>query len=156
MRISRLLGAATTLLAMFSTRGAGALLPLVVLNLSNLGFVQVLATTTSGTVTLSPSGGRTRSGGAFLGNGLGVSAAAFTIIDAPFASYSITLPSSCTLAAGGSSMTANGSTSSPSGTGNLGLLGTQTVTLGATLHVGPGQAAAAAYSGTYSVTLAYN
>jgi hypothetical protein len=48
-----------------------------------------------------------------------------------------------------------GSTSSPSGTGNLGLLGTQTVTLGATLHVGPGQAAAA-YSGTYPVTLAYN
>ncbi len=156
MRISRsrLAAAAMILLAMLPTRGA-AVIAIDVTTQSNLGFGQIVATTTSGAVTVSPAGGRTRSGGVVLGNGFGVSAASFAVTGEPNTGYSITLPSPCTLSGGGSSMTADGFTSSPSGAGNLGPSGTQSVSMGATLHVGSGQAAAA-YAGTYAVTLAYN
>jgi hypothetical protein len=154
IRKSPLAAAAIIVLAMLPTRGA-AVTAIDVTTQSNLGFGQIVATTTSGTVTVSPAGSRTRSGGVVLGNGSGVSAASFAVTGEHNAGYSITLPSVCTLSAGGSSMTADTFTSSPSGSGNLGPSGAQSVTLGATLHVGSGQAAAA-YSGTYPVTLAYN
>ncbi|MEO8505739.1 MAG: DUF4402 domain-containing protein [Acidobacteriota bacterium] len=121
----------------------------------NLGFGQIVATTVAGTVTVSPVGSRTSSGGVLLGNGLGVSAATFAVIGEPNASFSITLPTPCTLSSGGSSMTLDSFTSHPNGSGNLGPAGSQSVTLGATLHVGAAQAAAA-YSGSYNVTVAYN
>lgn len=151
----RLVAAATTLLAMLPMCAAAAVLPLDVTPQAHLGFGQIVATTTSGTVTVTPSGQRRRDGGVVLGNGFGVSAAAFVVTGDALAVYSITLPDDCTLSAGGSSMIADGFTSDPDELGNLGPSGTQTVTIGATLHVGSGQASAA-YSGTYAVTLAYN
>jgi hypothetical protein len=154
LRRFRLAAPAMILLAMLPTRGA-AVIAIDVTTQSNLGFGQIVATTTSGTVTVSPASSRTRSGGVVLGNALGVSAASFAVSGEPNTGYSITLPSLCTLSASGSSMTADAFTSSPGGSGNLGPSGSQSVTLGATLHVSSGQAAAA-YSGTYSVTVAYN
>lgn len=122
---------------------------------SQLGFGQAVASVTPGTVTVSPAGARTTSGGVILGNASGVGAGSFTVTGELNASYSITLPSSCALAGGGRSMTVDGFTSSPSGSGNLGPGGTQVITLGAILHVGAPQPAAS-YSGTCFVTVAYD
>ena len=97
---------------------------------------------------------REASGGVVLGNAFGVSAASFSVTGEPYSNVSITPPGSCTLSAGGDTMTADVFTSSP-GAGNLGPSGALSVTMGATLHVSGGQAAAA-YSGTYAVTVAYN
>jgi len=155
IRSFRFVAAAIQLFAMFFPTLAEAVIALDVTAQSNLVFGQVVATSTSGTVTVSPTGGRTQSGGAVLANGFGVSAASFAVTGEPNTSYSITLPSSCTLSGGGGSLTVDGFTSSPNGTGMLGPGGTQSVTLGATLHVGSGQRSAA-YSGTYAITLAYN
>jgi hypothetical protein len=121
---------------------------------SNLAFGQIVATTSPGLVTLSSSGERMRSGGVVLGNSFGVSSASFSVTGEPNTEYSITLPASCSLSGGGSSMTVDSFVSTPDGTGNLGAEGTQLVTLGATLNVGSGQPAAA-YSGTFAITLAY-
>ena len=154
LKMFQLAAAAMILLAMLPTRG-GAVIAIAATAQSNLGFGQIVATTTSGTVTVSPSNGRTRTGGVVLGNALGVAAASFAVTGEPNTGYSITLPNQSTLSAGASSMTADAFTSSPSGASNLGPSGSQSVTLGATLHVSAGQASAA-YSGTYPVTMAYN
>lgn len=143
------------LLAILLARDTGAVVSINLTTNSNLGFGQAVATVAPGTVTVSPAGGRTASGGVVLGNGLGVSAASFTVTGELDANYSITLPSSCTLTGGGSSMSVDTFTTSPSGSGNLGPGGTEVVALGATLHVGAPQSSAA-YVGTYFVTVAYN
>jgi len=52
-------------------------------------------------------------------------------------------------------MTVNTFTSTPSGTGQLSVLGSQALTVGATLVVGASQASGS-YSGTFSVTVVYN
>jgi len=122
---------------------------------ANLGFGQLVATTTSGTVTVSPSGGRSTSGGVVLGSSAGVSAAAFTVTGHPLLAYSITLPSSCSLSGGGSSMNVDTFTTNPSQSGVLGSDGTQAMTLGAKLHVAAMQPKAV-YSGTYTVVVNYN
>jgi hypothetical protein len=154
LKMFQLAAAAMILVAILPTRG-DAVIAIAVTTQANLGFGQIVATTTSGTVTVSPAGSRTRSGGVVLGNALGVGAASFAVTGEPNTGYSITLPSLCTLSAGASSMTADAFTSSPSGSSNLGPSGSMSVTLGATLHVSSGQAAAA-YSGTYPITVAYN
>jgi hypothetical protein len=128
---------------------------LVGTGLSNLGFGQIVTTASAGTVTISSGGGRSASGGVVLGSSFGVGASSFAVTGDANASYSITLPSSCTPQAGGATMMADLFTSAPNGSGNLGPSGTQTVSLGATLHVGSGQAAGA-YSAAYFITLAYN
>jgi hypothetical protein len=146
-----LLALATLLLA----QRAGALSPIDLTANANLGFGQIVATPAAGSVTVSPAGGRSASGGVVLGNAFGVSAASLTAAGDANASYSLTLPTSAVLNAGADSMTADGFTSTPSGSGNLGAGGTQAIALGATLHVGAHQHPAA-YSGTYIVTIAYN
>lgn len=135
--------------------GRAADLPLAAATQSELGFGQMVATASAGTVTVTPAGGRTRSGGTILGNGFGVSAAAFALSGDLNASYSITLPADCTLSGSAGSMTADHFASSPSDAGTLGPAGSQRMTLGATLHVAAAQASGN-YSGTYAVTLAYN
>jgi hypothetical protein len=153
-RILFLLAAAMALLILL-TRGAAALLPILIIANSGIGFGQIAATSTPGTVTVTSAGTRTASGGVALGSGLGVTPASFTVTGDPHASYSITLPAAATLSGGGGSMTVDTFTSSPSSSGNLGLVGLQIFSVGATLHVGASQHAAA-YSGTYNVSVAYN
>ena len=136
-------------------RSADALPPIQVSTFAELGFGQVFSTTASGTVTISPAGERTKSGGVILGSGLGVSQARFTVAGDLLTAYSITLPSLVTLTAGGRSMTVDGLVSTPAGSGNLGPTGAQLMSVGATLHVSAGQVSAA-YSGSLPVTVAYN
>lgn len=136
-------------------RGRAADLPLAVTTRAELGFGQVVATASAGTVTVTPAGHRTVGGGTVLGNRSGVSAGAFTLTGDPNASFSITLPSDCTLSGSGGDLTVDLFVSSPSDTGTLGPAGSQVMTLGATLHVAAAQASGT-YSGAYAVTLAYN
>jgi hypothetical protein len=147
--------AAAAFLAILLAREAAAVIGILLTANSALGFGQIVATTAPGTVTVTPAGLRSASGGVLLGSGFGVSPAAFTATGQPNASYSVTLPIAATLSGGGSSMTVDTFTSSLGGLGTLGGSGTQTVSVGATLHVGAGQRPAA-YAGTYDVTVAYN
>lgn len=149
------LALAAALLAISLPGGADAVLPIDLTTGANLGFGKVVATATAGTVTVAPSGSRSAAGGVALGNAMGASPASFTVTGEPNTAYSITLPSAVALSAGASSMTADGFTSTPSGEGNLGPSGTQTIAVGATLHVGA-QQSPAFYSGTYLVVVSYN
>jgi len=148
--------AAAALVAILLARPAGAVIAIDLAANADLGFGQIVATTTAGTVTVLPQGGRTSSGGVVLGNGFAASAAAFSVHGQPNAAYSITLPSSCVLSGGGSSMTADSFVSNPPGGQNLvGAAGTASFTAGATLHVSANQRSAA-YSGTYAITVSYD
>ena len=147
--------AAIAILTLVPSRSSEAVLPVDVIPLAELGFGQIFSTSTSGTVTISPAGARTKSGGVVLGSGFGVSQARFTVAGDAQMSYSITLPGPITLSAGGRSMTVDGFISTPAGSGNLGTTGTQLMSVGATLHVGAGQVSAA-YSGSLPLTVAYN
>jgi Domain of unknown function (DUF4402) len=147
--------AAAALVAGILPPAVAALASLSLTGDSGLGFGQVVATATPGTVTVTPAGTRSASGGVALGNGLGVSAASFEVTGEPNTSYSITLPSAVTLSAGASSMTADNFTSSTGGSGLLGPGGTQSFSVGADLHVGASQPAAS-YTGTYAVSIVYN
>jgi hypothetical protein len=122
---------------------------------ASLSFGQIVATTSPGAVTVTPAGLRSSSGGVTLGNGRGFSPASFTVAGDANAGYGVTLPSTATLSGGGSTMTVDTFASTPSSAGNLGAGGTQTLSVGATLHVGAVQLPAS-YSGTYAVTVAYN
>lgn len=122
---------------------------------SELSFGQIVATPSPGAVTVTPGGSRSSSGGVVLGSSAGFSPASFTVSGDANANYVITLPVSTTFSAGGSSMTVDTFTSSPSGSGILGAGGTQILSVGATLHVGATQHSAS-YSGSYAVTVAYN
>jgi hypothetical protein len=154
-RCCRLLTVVSTLAVLLRAVEANAAAALAVSGQSDLGFGQLVASASSGTVTVAWSGGRTSAGGSVLGSGMAVSAASFRVTGEPNTDYSITLPTACTLTRAGSSMTVDGFTSSPGGSGNLGPLGAQTVLLGATLHLSSSQPAGA-YSGSYAVTVAYN
>ena len=124
-------------------------------NTRALAFGELVAGATSGTAAVSPAGARTLTGGVSTGNSGGITSASFTVTGIPLFTYAITLPSSAAITAGGNSMTVNAFTSSPSGTGQLSVLGTQALTVGATLNVGASQASGS-YSGTFSVTVVYN
>lgn len=83
-------------------------------------------------------------GGVTAGSATSVSAAGFTVSGEALRAYTITLPASTTVANGANNMTVDGFTSTPSGSGLIGLTGTQTLNVGAALQVGANQAA-----GTY-------
>jgi hypothetical protein len=114
-----------------------------------------------GTIVVSPTGARSRTGGVALVSSTGGSApssASFTYSDnsAPKASAAcvITLPAdgSVTLSSGTNKMTLRTFTSTPAATGGALSGGTLTVTVGATLTVGANQASGN-YSGSVPLTM---
>lgn len=124
--------------------------PLVVTISTQLDFGHLKADKRDGTVTVTPSGERTQTGGAKL---LGVKKddpivdfgpAEFTISGQPNAAYSIVFPASPTAApeAGTPVLLVTALTSSPSGTGTIGANGFDSILVGGTLVVpagtGPG------------------
>jgi len=123
--------------------------------LTNLSFGDIYTTPASGTVVLSPAGVRTFTGGVLLGGLTAVTAASFTVTGTASTTYAITLPVSVVLTGPGGTMTANAFTSTPSATGTLSTAGQQQLRVGATLNVGANQPSGN-YSGTFSVTVAYN
>lgn len=113
-----------------------------------------------GTVTISPQSTRTASGDVILMTGGQFSqgsSASFDVAGTPGATYQITLPADNVVSLSGSqggSMSVSSFTSSPSGQGQLNLLGTQTLYVGATLGVGSNQTPGS-YSGSFAVTIVY-
>ncbi len=125
-------------------------------NTRALSFGPVVTSATAGTVVLTPAGVRTVTGGVTLTPGGTATSASFNLTGAASATFAITLPASITLnRTGGGTMTVTAINSTPSGTGTFSTGGTLTLTVGGTLNVGARQTGGA-YTGTYSVTVAYN
>lgn len=141
-----------------STSAASALIiqPITIVNVTPLDFGAVVSGGSAGTVVITPGSVRSITGGAVLGNAGAAAAAAFAVVGLPSATYSVTLPASIQVAdATADHMTVDTFTSNPNGAGTLSVLGAQTLTVGATLHVGANQATGV-YTATYDVTVAYN
>lgn len=109
------------------------------------------AVISAGTIVLTPASTRTATGGVTLPAVTGtITAASFNVTGTPNVTYTITLPLSITISSGANMMTLDTFTSTPSGTGTLSALGTQTLTVGATLHI-----AGAQVPGTYLSGVAF-
>ncbi len=82
-------------------------------------------------------------------------AATYTIAGEPNATFSLSYPSTMTMTAGGSSLTATLSSATTTGTKTMPVTGTMPLVIGGSITVGSAQAYGA-YSGSFSVTVAYN
>lgn len=139
---------------------AGHQTPLTTISIGNtqaLAFGKFVAGS-GGSVTVSPSGARSATGGVALVPSSGGAAAQFTASGDPNFTYAISLPangSAVLTSAGGQTMALNNFSSSPSPTGQLSVLGKQTVSVGATLNAGSNQAPGD-YSGSFDVIVDYN
>ena len=136
--------------------------PIAIAHVADLNFGNIVAGTATGTVTVDTEGNRTSSTGITLPNATPgtVNAAKFTVTGLANATYAITLPGSINISASeeGPTMAVNNFTSNLDetvGKGTLASDGKQTLSVGATLNVGAGQAAGD-YTGTFNVTVAYN
>lgn len=109
-----------------------------------------------GTITISPAGARSKTGGVVLLSGGTIASASFTLTETGSGKAlkwtTITLPGPTTLSSGGATMTLNNFVSNPANT----FLGTtqRILTVGATLAVGADQAPGD-YAGTFAVTINY-
>ncbi len=103
-------------------------------------------------------GGRAATGSIWLAPSFGGSSALFTVTGDPSTSFAVMLPTNGTvyLTGPGVPMPVNNFISVPDGVdGQLDLLGTGIVRVGATLNVGSGQTPGA-YSGSFLITVDYN
>ncbi|MCX7255759.1 MAG: DUF4402 domain-containing protein [Polaromonas sp.] len=127
-------------------------------SIGGLSFGSFVAST-GGTIAVSASGGRNKTGSVILlAQGGASTAAQFTVSGTAAAIYTITLPADGTVALvddSGHSMVLNGFISYPSATGTLSGGGTQMLSVGATLSVNNAQARGS-YSGAFPVTVHYN
>lgn len=131
--------------------------PITLTKTSDMSFSKVSSGAAGGTVLLGTDGSRTPGGTVTVGGANGT-AAAFLVQGDANATYSISLPATPSAMAGGApAMTVDTFISSPpaAGGGTLSGTGSQTLLVGATLHVNAAQSPGT-YSGTFSVTVAYN
>jgi hypothetical protein len=143
------------LLATFLPSQIAAQAALTISSDLDLAFGAVVPGPSSGTVTVTPEGTRSSSGGVTLGGSAGVSPSTFTVSGEPALTFSIVLTSSTTLSDGASTMTVDSFTSSPESTGTLDASGDREIRVGATLHLAATQASGS-YAGGFSVMVAYN
>jgi spore coat protein U-like protein len=121
---------------------------------SDLKFGDVVASASLGTVVMTSAGARSATGGTTLGNTNGAAAAAFSVTGASGATYAISLPGSAmTIINGVQTMTVDTWTGSKA-TGTL-TSGSDTFTVGGTLHVAANQVAGN-YTANFNVTVNYN
>jgi hypothetical protein len=135
--------------------------PITLTWVSDLNFGNVVTSAATGTVTLDAAGTRTAGAGAsILAAQPGtVTVANFTVGGNVGWNYAITLPGSVSIddPGLGDPMTVDTFTSTPTTSGTIGAGGTQTLTVGATLHVGANQVAGVYTSATpFTVTVNYN
>lgn len=157
MKLSRSQCACIAGVLLFAAPVLAAVTAITVANTQPLAFGS-FAAGTGGSITMSPSGARSASGGIVLISSAVGSAAQFTVSGDPDLTYSITLPANGTADlknSSGQSMGLTNFTSNPSGIGQLSATGKQTVSVGATLNVGA-QQAPGAYTGVFDVTVDYN
>lgn len=138
------------------------LIPISIVNNTELNFGYILASNSAGRVTLTPAGVRSRTGGAtFLPSLAGpVSVAQFTVTGEPNATFTITLPNNSALKLskpGGVDMRVQTFKHSLTSTSSrkLSPTGVKVFTVGATLRVNASQSPGA-YTGEFHVTVAYN
>ncbi|HEX7048550.1 MAG TPA: DUF4402 domain-containing protein [Gammaproteobacteria bacterium] len=128
-----------------------------VISTQEIAFGAIVSSGTSGgTVTVTPAGSRSCSLGLTCIPQSVAHPARFSVSGDPFMNFVISLPVTATLASGGgSSMDVDGfEVSLPGGSGTLSSTGQASFTVGAMLHVEPGQPADA-YSGTFTVMVGY-
>jgi spore coat protein U-like protein len=132
--------------------------PIGISKTSDLEFGAIAPTSSAGTVTVTTAGARSGDANVSLLSGDTPSAATFSVSGAANAAYSVTVPGSATLSAqgssGGADMTATLSDDAPVSPALDGS-GAATINVGGALAVGADQAADT-YSGTFTVTVAYN
>lgn len=141
-----------------ATATATIVAPIAITKTVDMNFGNVAASTLAGDVILLPDNSRTFTGGVRLPVVQGtITAASFTVSGEGTNTFAITLPTTDLVLSSGVSNTliVNTFTSTPSLTGTL-AAGTQTVTVGATLHVGASQAPGVYTSGNFTVTVNYN
>ncbi len=138
-----------------ATAGARIIAPITLTKTTDLNFGDVVPGSSTGTVVLTTGGAVSSTGGVTLGNSTNVAAAGFTVGGQGSETYAVTLPSSASITSGANTMTVGTFTSNPAGTGTLSAGGSQTLNVGGTLNVGASQATGS-YSGSFSVTVAYN
>jgi hypothetical protein len=133
--------------------------PIAIANTAALSYGNVAVNSTAGTVVITPAGVRSTTGGCTLPAVTGSpTAASFNVTGAANYTYAITLPAAATtISSGANNMTVDTWTSTPSSTGTLSAAGTQTLTVGGTLHVAGSQASGTYTSATpFTVTVNYN
>ena len=142
-----------------STASATIVGPIAIANTAALNFGNVAVNSSAGTVVITPAAVRSTTGGCTLPAVTGSpTAASFTVTGAANYTYAITLPAvATTISSGANNMTVDTWTSTPSSTGTLSSGGTQTLTVGGTLHVAGSQVSGTYTSATpFSVTVNYN
>ena len=128
--------------------------PISIAKTADLNFGSMIATPAAGQVSLTPAGVRTATGGAVLASAVGVSAAAFAVAGEPNTSFSVALPASIQIASGVNSMTVD-TFSTDAAAYLLDAAGAHPLSVGANLSLAANQPAGL-YSGSFSVTVAYN
>lgn len=145
-----------------ATATATIITPINLFKVNDLNFGNIAVNAMGGEVNLSPSGIRSGNGGISLPSNAGaVSAAEFTVTGMQGCTYSITLPSTViitnTFGNGGETMLVDSFISDPSLIGNLGTGSSQTLNIGATVHVAANQAHGTYISDTpFNVSVNYN
>ena len=138
--------------------GASGVQAQTITKTGSLSFGSFVANT-GGTIAVTSSGARSKTGSLFLVSSQGgnSTAAQFTVSGTAMSTYAITLPADGTvlLSSGSHTMAVNGFTSYPSGTGTLSGGGTQVLSVGARLTVGNAQAPGS-YASSFPVTVNYN
>ena len=138
--------------------GVTIVTPIAVQQVTALNFGSIaLNSTAAGTMTLSTTNVRTPPGSidAVTSGGQTPAAAQFSVSAQSGYTYAVTLPSSATLSSGTNTVTVNAFTTGSSLSSLTATGSAQTYTVGATLNV-PANAAAGTYTGTFTVTAAYN
>lgn len=139
-----------------ATGSATIIAPIQISKTVDMSFGNIVAGAGSGTVVLATNDSRSKTGDVILPAATPgtIASAQFKVTGLANATYAITLPTTLNISNGSQSMTINSFTSTPSSTGTL-TSGEETVKVGATLNVGASQASGN-YTGSFSVTVAYN
>lgn len=134
--------------------------PIAISKTADMDFGNVAVASNNGTVVLAPAGTRTATAGVTLPATAGtVTAASFTVSGQGGYTYAISLPQGASILEDATSNTMNVDTwtSVPAATGTLSSGGTETLSIGATLHVTGGQAAGVYTTASdFAVTVNYN
>lgn len=143
-----------------ATAAATIITPIAISKTADMNFGNIAVNASLGTVALPAAAApvRTVTGGCTLPTTAGtVAAATFTVSGQPGFTYSILLPASVSLTGPGPAMTADTFVSSPTvAAGGLLTGGSETLYVGATLHVAASQTAGAYISAAFNVTVNYN
>jgi len=124
---------------------------MTVTNTATLDFGTLVPSAAAGTVVITPTGGRTTTGGVKGVSGTYGPGAFKVTITSGSANFYFFLPNNATLSSGGNSMTVSTFTANTGSPGTVpGPPGSAVLYIGATLHVGANQAAGT-YTGTYSI-----